>query len=353
MNNIKMISYYNNLENYRKVDAIVEDKINSALDAAGIHTMQVAHRLKDEKSVYAKMLKKPDKYSTATDMTDIVGFRIICYLCDQIDDICRMVEDTFDIDTDNYVDKSKILSPNTFGYLSVHYICMLKPSPDEYPDELCGYKFEIQIRTVLQHTWAEIEHDLGYKNEFGVPKHVRREFSRMASLLEIADEGFVRIKDELNSYGERIREKLKSGDVAGVAIDSLSLREFMKYNQVYLDLITDIASITGAEISDCNADSFIDRLDFLDIKTLGDLIDNIREYRDIIDDLAQTSLSGMEIEDMAVSTGLYYLCRAKLIKGDYSKKDIRRFLIMSNTKPSMVEKRADSILNQREKYAEQ
>ena len=63
-------------------------------------------------------------------------------------------------------------------------ICSL-PKDKGYPEELTEYTFEIQFRTVLQHAWAEIEHDLGYKTEFGIPLDVRREFSRVAGLLEI------------------------------------------------------------------------------------------------------------------------------------------------------------------------
>jgi ppGpp synthetase/RelA/SpoT-type nucleotidyltranferase len=52
----------------------------------------------------------------------------------------------------------------------------------------------------LQHAWAEIEHDLGYKTALGVPRNVRRQFSRLAGLLEIADTEFASIRDRLSSY---------------------------------------------------------------------------------------------------------------------------------------------------------
>lgn len=71
---------------------------------------------------------------------------------------------------------------------------------------LCEYKMfrdlkcEIQIRSILQHAWAEIEHDIGYKNEIAIPKQMRRKFSRIAGLLEIADQEFVQIRSELEDY---------------------------------------------------------------------------------------------------------------------------------------------------------
>ena len=47
---------------------------------------------------------------------------------------------------------------------------------------------EIQIRTVMQHAWAEIEHDLGYKSKEDIPDKYRRQFSILAGLIELADD---------------------------------------------------------------------------------------------------------------------------------------------------------------------
>lgn len=346
---LKMMSYYENIDNYKKIDSIVDELINNALTEAGLHTMQVAHRVKSAESVASKLDRKPEKYSKATDITDLVGFRIICYFTDQIDLISAIIRDLFDIDWDNCIDKSKSLSPNAFGYLSVHYICSLKHS-GQYPDELCRYRFEIQIRTVLQHTWAEIEHDLGYKNELGVPIHVRREFSRMASLLEVADEGFLRIKYTLDEYSRKVIAKLKSGDVAEIAIDTLSLHEFMKYNSDYLSLVKDIASITDARVIESNADPYIRQLAYLGIEDLGVLVEAIRNNRDLAMRLAHDSLEMMEIEEVSSFVGLYYLCRAILIRGNFNSKDIINYFSLLTPNEVQIERNSTRILKQRARY---
>ncbi len=346
---LKMMTYYDHIDDLKQIDTIVDVKLSTAIKEAGIHTMQITHRVKTVESALGKLSKKPEKYHTATDMTDLVGFRIICYFTEQIDQISAIIEDLFDIDKDNYIDKSKVLSPNAFGYLSVHYICSLKKS-DEYSERLCGIKFEIQIRTVLQHTWAEIEHDLGYKNEFGVPIHVRREFSRMASLLEVADEGFGRIKQELASYSAKVIDKLQRGDADDIAIDALSLKEFMKYNQDYHDLIGEISSITGASISEAPSDQFISQLCFLGITNLGSLTTAIKKNRDFTITIAHDSLEGMEIEELSSFVGLYYLCRALLISGPYGVEDINRFFGLQSAKPLQIEHNTNRILKQRETY---
>lgn len=349
MNQLKMMSYYDNIDSYKQLDDIVEKKLNDALDRADIHTMQIAHRVKTADSVSGKLARKPDKYATASDLTDIVGYRIICYFTDQIDMISSIVEDLFVIDRDNYVDKSKMLKPNAFGYLSVHYICSLKPS-DEYPDSLTKIRFEIQIRTVLQHTWAEIEHDLGYKNEFGVPHHVRREFSQMASLLEVADAGFGRIKRELDRYSCIVIERLRTGNVTDIQIDSLSLREFMRYNEDFVNFTNSIAAISGAQLTEVNADPYIRQLEFFGIEDLGGLITLINDRHESALAMAESTLKDSEIDELASSVGLFYLCRAELVLGDYSKKDINRYYTILNTKDSLIGKKVEHVLKLREQY---
>lgn len=81
------------------------------------------------------------------------------------------------------------MEPDRFGYCSVHYVVeMSQKRLNLYEHQAYeGLKCEIQIRSVLQHAWAEIEHDLGYKSEIAIPKRIRRNFSRLAGLLEIAD----------------------------------------------------------------------------------------------------------------------------------------------------------------------
>lgn len=351
MNQLKMLSYYDNIDNYNKLDSIVEQKLNDALDKADIHTMQIAHRVKSAESVSGKLARKPDKYASASDLTDIVGYRIICYFTDQIDIISSIVENLFVIDRDNYVDKSKMLKPNAFGYLSVHYICSLKPS-DGYSEDLCKIRFEIQIRTVLQHTWAEIEHDLGYKNEFGVPHHVRREFSQMASLLEVADAGFGRIKRELDRYSCIVIDRLRTGDVTDIKIDALSLREFMRYNEDFINFTNNIAAICGAQLTEVNSDPYIRQLEFFGIEDLGGLINLINERRELAMEMAESTLKDSEIDELASSVGMFYLCRAELVYGDYSKKDIKRYYTILNTKDSLISKKVEHILKLREQYGD-
>ncbi len=93
---------------------------------------------------------------------------------------------------------------------SVHYVVSMNEDRLKLPENrgYAGIKCEIQIRTVLQHAWAEIEHDLGYKSEIDIPKDIRRSFSRLAGLLEVADKEFQEIRDFLETYREKVEAEI-------------------------------------------------------------------------------------------------------------------------------------------------
>ena len=213
------------------------------------------------------------------------------------------VEEAFVIDWENSSDKRALIKADTFGYLSLHYICSL-PFGDRWPDEICGKKFEIQIRTTLQHTWAAINHDLGYKSEFGVPRSVAREFSRIAGLLEIADDEFVRVRNDMKAYTEEIRKKIIENRADDVHIDMISLNEYVKRNGKMQELISKIAKISNAEISEIDPESYIIQLKFLGKETLGDLQKMLEENRELALKLAERALANADLDILSSSVGL-------------------------------------------------
>lgn len=65
------------------------------------------------------------------DITDLAGIRIITYFADQVDLIASFVEEEFEVDRSNSVDKRELIDPEKFGYLSLHYVVKL-PSFSHY-----------------------------------------------------------------------------------------------------------------------------------------------------------------------------------------------------------------------------
>ncbi len=210
-------------EPLRGLAAWVSEQLAPLEQDPALEVHQVASRVKSLESLLAKVALPDRTYSSLARITDLLGVRVVTYFEDAIPRIQDFIEQTFEVDYRNSVDKGEGLGTSRFGYRSVHIIC-LAPEPFSVPGPGGGepIPFEIQIRTVLQHAWAQIEHDLGYKTPEAVPNRMRRKFSRLASLLEIADEEFVQIRHELAEHEEAVRRH--DGEAwQGLEIDIVSL----------------------------------------------------------------------------------------------------------------------------------
>lgn len=339
--------YTERLNVYKRLEEAVGDEIERALSSGETSKMHVHSRIKDTDSIKTKLIRKEGKYHSIDEMTDIVGFRIICYFSDQVDIMASIISEIFDIDEANSFDRRALIDPSTFGYVSLHYICSLKKDKG-YSDELCDIRFEIQIRTMLQHTWAEIEHDLGYKSVLAVPCEIRRDFARVASLLEVADGYFTNIKNRLKDYEDNVRNSVKNDTADDLTLNRVTLTEFIRSCPKMVSLNNEIAAISNASITEVIPDNYLQLLEFFDIKTIKDLKDFVDAGRDRAVQQAAKVLTDSEIDELISTVGLYYLCRARLIGGDYSKADIRRFYSMVESNKTRIAKKTEIILSQRE-----
>ena len=159
--------------------------------------------------IIRKKYNQPDPLRT---FTDLCGVRVIAQTRDEIEKICDFIKAYFMIDWENSVDVTDRLKPNEFGYRSVHYVVQLNPAnieslgygieiPDSVlPDERTPMKAEIQVRTSLENTWSEFEHEKSYKSAFPIPESWSRELAVVAALLENADAILSRIASGLKKY---------------------------------------------------------------------------------------------------------------------------------------------------------
>lgn len=323
------------LDEYRKqrqefvqLGDLTSSMLKQQLEQTGIKILAVEHRVKEENSLAGKLVRKSELYRSLADVTDILGMRVICFFGDDVDRVGKMIESMFVVDWENSVDKRAIINANSFGYLSLHYICSLHEGQD-YPVELCGKKFEIQVRTTLQHTWAYIEHDMGYKSEFGIPRVAVRQFARIAGLLELADDEFVRVRDTVHAYTEDIRQKIINDEADDVLIDKVSLQEYVLRNKKMRSFLDEIAAICGSEISEISPDSYMEQLRWLGKRTLGDLERLLEENRAIALSMAKETLNDTELDILSSSVGLRFLCRAELLNQNYSEEEMKDFFMLS------------------------
>jgi ppGpp synthetase/RelA/SpoT-type nucleotidyltranferase len=165
----------------------VEFILHGTLKAAGIKVHGIEGRVKDRRSILIKLQEK-DLGQAWLQLSDLVGLRVICLLRSELELVDQVLKKHFEIiSVDNKIETAE----NTFGYMSVHYICKLT---DEYTgyryDTIKHMQFEVQVRTLCMHAWAAASHYLDYKGEWDVPSELKRSMNALSAIFYVADNEF-------------------------------------------------------------------------------------------------------------------------------------------------------------------
>lgn len=296
----------------QQLEQVAVKRLEDALKQQGIYVTAVEHRIKTEKSLEGKLDLKGTKYQSIDDLTDLVGLRVITFYTHDVDKVAAIAKRIFEIDWKNSVDKRKLHELNSFGYNSLHYICRIHPTcPEEEP--LANLRFELQMRTALQHVWSTIEHDTGYKGDVQIPPEYKRQFSRLAGMLELIDDEFSRLQVTLADYRRQVQALVKSGrlDEVSLSVDSfrnyLELRPFDRLNQR-------IAAVNQAELYPVSLMPFLKLLQAFELKTLGDVERFIKDNSELAYQLALSQLAVTDLDILAESIGLQNLCLVHVLK---------------------------------------
>lgn len=193
------------------------------LDDAGIDYLSVTGRTKSVASFSAKATRTEDGRAVYDDpleqITDQVGVRVITYVHSDVAAVAELLADTLTILDDRDLGEETARA-GRFGYASRHLLVRVDPG-QAAPDQLVGHRASVQVRTVLQHAWAEFEHDIRYKGN--VPEEAAadldRRFTLAAGLIELADREFAtirgRIRDAAPARGaDRDDEQITGQDLA-------------------------------------------------------------------------------------------------------------------------------------------
>lgn len=263
---------------------VVCNLIEEILVQNSIQYQYVTFRVKTQTSAHRKMLNGRDKYNEFNDLTDLLGVRVITYFPTDVDKAASAIGKEFLIDKKNSIDKRKLLETDRFGYLSLHYIASLTKKRALLPEyvRFKNMRFELQIRSVLQHAWAEIEHDLGYKLEAELPDTVKRDFSRLAGLLELADEEFERIRSELGDYEKQVEATLKTAPQR-LDLNQSSIFTALSSESLLLELDKAIALESKLSLSETPEKGYASReaseLKKLGVADLGELLALVKKYK--------------------------------------------------------------------------
>jgi ppGpp synthetase/RelA/SpoT-type nucleotidyltranferase len=296
-----------------QLDNHVFELISQTLKQQGLELNSIEHRIKTVESLAGKLERKGEKYHQLSDITDLIGLRIVTFYTDDVDKVAAIISQLFDIDWANSVDKRKLHDLNSFGYNSLHYICNLHGG---------SFPFEIQIRTALQHTWSAIEHDIGYKGAVKLPPQYRRQFSRLAGMLELADDEFSRLRTTMTEYRRQIQALVKSGNLSDVALSTdsfcsyLELRPFDRLNQR-------IAAVNQAELFPASLMPFLPILESFGMESLGQVQAMVDELSDAAYQLALSQLAITDLDILSEMVGLQNLCLVYSLKNGGTRDDIK------------------------------
>ena len=305
-----MDEYRSLLPRFEEVRKTVHRTIKQTLDDAGLLVAAIESRVKTESSLEGKLELKGSKYQSLKDLTDILGLRVITFYIDDVDKVASALERLFVIDWDNSIDKRKAHEIDSFGYLSLHYICSLPDFP---------YRFEVQMRTLLQHAWANMNHDTG------IPIRYRRSMSRLAGMLELVDEEFSKMRTELTDYRRQVQALVASGNLDEVPLDGDTFRSYLELKP-FLALNRRIAAVNQAEIQDVPLMPYLVVLKGLGFKTLGDINRFIKEYGDAAYQIATYQIGLTDLDIISSSLGPQDVCIAYILRSGAGKLGLKMLL---------------------------
>lgn len=227
------------------VKETIEKQILSSLNIDNINCflkVPATPRVKEIKSALGKVARKGYD-DPIQQMTDLVGVRFVVLLSTEMDSVCEVIEHINSFESSvskNYLDEIDV-NPKIFDYQSKHY--EIRPKDNITINDIDINKnicCEVQVRTLLQHAYAELVHDSVYKPIGPVPKGAERQIAKSMALMETTDDLFcntMRLLKETNLSRNNFLDSLK---------------------RVYIELIGDGYLLYDEDTNYCFLDSFRD-----------------------------------------------------------------------------------------------
>lgn len=326
------------------IHSIVLSHIKKVLTQNDTEITAVEGRVKDRDSLIGKLIRKGQKYHSLSDITDLVGVRIITLFSDDVDRVAAYIERLFDVDWNESIDQRKMHEMDSFGYNSLHYVCSIPKSlySDDTHTEIGNFRFEVQMRSTLQHAWAAMEHDIGYKTEIETPPEYMRMFGRLAGLLEMADEEFARIRISVAQYRRKMESLIQDGKLSEVNLDGDTFSSFIA-QKPFDKLTRRIAAINQGEIQEMSFEPFFPLLKEAGMKTLQDVTDFISENEEDAYKFAMSQLADTDLDIIASTVALQNLLIVNTLKKGGGRAGLIRIFDELNGKSVHNERLADMI----------
>ena len=155
----------------------------------------IKRRIKTPESI-VKKLKRYGYESTIDNMVnyvnDIAGIRAVCFFVDDVYEIAELLKQQGDLKLLKI--KDYIKEPKKNGYRSLHLIMQVP----FFEEEKCTYiKIEVQLRTAIMDSWAELDNQLCYKKDFLNTEQAEEELREYSALVVKMDKQMLHLRRQI------------------------------------------------------------------------------------------------------------------------------------------------------------
>lgn len=249
--------YQQNLRRHEQFATAFENVLHTVLSETGTNTLPLQVRVKAQESFLEKCLR-PSRSNPAyfryTDPTseikDIVGSRITLYMLGDAKSVVSALRRYLVCEEQEVKGAGDSRIP---GYQGTHFLAGFPP------ERLALLEFakfremqsEVQVRTVLQHTWAEIQHDLIYKPQVEVPVEIQRRLVGLAGILDVVDREFEDVTQDFEDYVSSLGDDgdpaamPSSSDIRDVVRQAITIPELKAAGEEWFVVLDEIVSAIG------------------------------------------------------------------------------------------------------------
>ncbi len=287
-----VVQYTRDRATYAGFSVAMEGLVRQLARHGNIKVQSSESRAKDPESLRRKLYDKGESYDALHDLPDLCGVRVVVFYPSHVVALDQALDDELSVE-ERIV--HGVESPETFGYSSRHLIVRLKGSRSGLTEwnSYAPLKAEVQIRTVLQHGWAAVSHQLQYKSAVEIPERSRRLFNRAAALLEAADDAFDQFRGDVEALQDEYeaqsataewRELQLNLESLSAAWDLLPIEELVRVAQ---DKGFEAGRILPPEQLRTQLGYIVQAAKAADINTLGTLSDLLARASDYGNQLAR------------------------------------------------------------------
>lgn len=249
--------YQRHLNVHERFAATLEKVLHQIVVSAGRKTMPVQTRVKSLESFIGKCLH-PSRADASrfryadpcTEIRDVVGSRITLYMLGDAAVVEAALKRYLVCEDQSVKGAGDLRIP---GYQGHHYTVSFTPERVALPEfsEFANMRAELQVRTVLQHTWAEIQHDLIYKPRVEVPVDIQRRLVGLAGILEVADREFELLTQDFEQHVQAQDQQVgdskpsRSDDIRDVVRRTVTLDGLPSAGEEWYGFLDEIITALG------------------------------------------------------------------------------------------------------------